>query len=322
MLKKIFTISALVCTMKNSYAQRMSPQEYIETYRDFAVAEMKRTGIPASITLAQGILESESGNSDLVKRSNNHFGIKCKSNWTGESVSHDDDEKAECFRKYPSAYDSYIDHSDFLRTSKRYEGLFKLDSKDYKGWAKGLKAAGYATNPKYPQILISNIEKYALHDFDILDEQVVDEITEHVAQVEEAEKPVQVVVAETPGPIATANVAGRFNGLKAVFAKAGTSMLALATNHGVKLKKFLDYNDLDSDGIIEKDQWYYLEEKNRMSSISEYKLLADLTVWEVSQITGVQLKTILELNSNYSQSMRLKTGTAVRLRSDAVAMNK
>ena len=138
--------TAMACVFAN--AQRITPQEYINTYKDLAIAEMKRTGIPASITLAQGILESESGNSDLVMRSNNHFGIKCKSYWTGETVRHDDDEKAECFRKYATAYDSYIDHSDFLKTSKRYEALFSLEATDYKGWARGLKAAGYATNPK------------------------------------------------------------------------------------------------------------------------------------------------------------------------------
>src|SRR5690606_10324595 len=142
--------------------KRMTAQEYIARFKHIAMEEMLRTGIPASIKLAQGLLESEMGNSDLVKRSNNHFGIKCKSNWTGESVSHDDDARGECFRKYDNADDSYRDHSEFLMTRKHYEPLFKLKSDDYKGWAYGLKRAGYATNPRYPQMLIYNIEKYNL----------------------------------------------------------------------------------------------------------------------------------------------------------------
>ena len=133
-------------------------EKYIETYREMAISEMQRTGIPASIKLAQGIHETMAGTSDLVKRSNNHFGIKCKSNWTGESVKHTDDAPNECFRKYDNPLDSYRDHSDFLKTRAHYAPLFKLDATDYEGWAYGLKKAGYATNPKYPQILIKLIK--------------------------------------------------------------------------------------------------------------------------------------------------------------------
>ena len=118
-------------------AQRTTIEEYIETYKDLAMSEMQRTGVPASITLAQGVFESESGNSQLVKQSNNHFGIKCKEEWTGEKVYHDDDLKGECFRKYDSAALSYIDHSDFLRSRPHYATLFELDPADYKSWAYG-----------------------------------------------------------------------------------------------------------------------------------------------------------------------------------------
>lgn len=141
---------------------------YISTYKDLAIAEMQRTGIPASITLAQGIFESTAGTSDLVLASNNHFGIKCKDTWTGESVKHDDDLRQECFRKYPSAIDSYKDHSDFLRTRSHYAFLFKIDPLDYKSWAYGLKKAGYATNPRYPQALIKLIEDYHLNEYTLL----------------------------------------------------------------------------------------------------------------------------------------------------------
>ena len=142
-----------------AHAQRITAEQYIEQYKDIAISEMKRTGVPASITLAQGILETESGNGDLVKRSNNHFGIKCKNTWTGESVFHDDDANGECFRAYTNAEDSYRDHSDFLRSNKRYAFLFGFEATDYKNWARGLKKAGYATNPRYPDILIKNIEQ-------------------------------------------------------------------------------------------------------------------------------------------------------------------
>jgi len=147
---------------------------YVHKYRAIAQYEMQKSGIPASITLAQGILESGAGNGDLTKRANNHFGIKCH-NWTGEKVYHDDDKKGECFRKYSHPSESFKDHSSFLTSRKRYESLFKLDKKDYKGWAKGLRKAGYATDPKYPSKLISLIERYHLNDYDMIN--VVTEAT-------------------------------------------------------------------------------------------------------------------------------------------------
>src|SRR5438105_2227020 len=141
---------------------------YIATYRDLAINEMKRTGIPAAITLAQGIHETEAGKSDLVKKSNNHFGIKCKATWNGNKVFHDDDARAECFRSYSKAEDSYMDHSDFLKNSQRYAFLFDLDPTDYEGWAYGLKKAGYATNIRYSQVLIKLIEDYNLQDYSLI----------------------------------------------------------------------------------------------------------------------------------------------------------
>jgi LysM repeat protein len=146
----------------------ISIEEYISTYKEIAIKEMVRTGVPASITLAQGIVETENGNSKLVKKSNNHFGIKCKETWTGPSVSHDDDAPGECFRKYGSAEESYIDHSNFLVTRKHYASLFTLDPADYKAWAYGLKKAGYATNPRYPEMLIKYIETYNLNEYSLI----------------------------------------------------------------------------------------------------------------------------------------------------------
>lgn len=140
-------------------------KSYIETYKDLAIAEMQRTGVPASITLAQGIHETMAGTSDLVISSNNHFGIKCKTGWSGPSVRHDDDLRAECFRKYETPEESYKDHSDFLKTGPRYAFLFSLEPTDYVGWAVGLKRAGYATSPVYSQVLIKLIKDYDLQRY-------------------------------------------------------------------------------------------------------------------------------------------------------------
>lgn len=139
---------------------------YINSFKDVAKYNMKNHGIPASITLAQGVLESGAGKGRLSTIANNHFGIKCHTGWTGESVSHDDDAAQECFRKYQDPSESYRDHSLFLTSRSRYDGLFKLDKGDYKSWAKGLKAAGYATDPKYPDKLIGIIERYQLYEYD------------------------------------------------------------------------------------------------------------------------------------------------------------
>jgi hypothetical protein len=151
-----------------AFTQRLTVQQYISTYKDIAMSEMRRTGVPAAITLAQGILESESGNGELVKKSNNHFGIKCKLDWAGEKVYHDDDATGECFRKYDSAVESYIDHGNFLKSRAHYSSLFELDPTNYKSWAKGLKKAGYATNPKYPQMLIKVIEDNGLNEYTLI----------------------------------------------------------------------------------------------------------------------------------------------------------
>lgn len=138
--------------------------KYIETYAELAIKEMGRTGVPASIKIAQGIHETNAGKSDLVLRSNNHFGIKCKSTWIGQKVYHDDDEQGECFRKYETAEASYLDHSDYLKSQPRYAFLFEYEANDYASWAWGLKKAGYATNPIYAQTLIKYIEGYQLND--------------------------------------------------------------------------------------------------------------------------------------------------------------
>ena len=164
----VFVGAASLTAQAQTSPVKMTRQEYVEKYKSIAIAHMKRFGIPASITMAQGILESSAGNSDLARRSNNHFGIKCKKNWTGAKVYHDDDAKGECFRAYPTVEASYEDHAKFLDESPRYDSLFAYPSNDYKSWARGLKACGYATAPDYAEKLIKVIESMKLY---LLDEE-------------------------------------------------------------------------------------------------------------------------------------------------------
>lgn len=152
-------------TITKGGQRKDNTEDYIALYKTAAIHQMNKYGVPASITLAQGILESSNGNSELARYANNHFGIKCTNDWTGKSYHKDDDRKNECFRKYPNVEASYRDHSEFLKRS-RYAALFNLRTTDYKGWARGLKKAGYATDPKYPELLINLIERYRLDKFD------------------------------------------------------------------------------------------------------------------------------------------------------------
>ena len=164
---KLLIISLFIGMSAYAQHNQKSPQEiYIEQFATLAVEEMYRSGVPASITLAQGLLESRYGLSELAVKGNNHFGIKCHNNWNGKKIYYDDDAKGECFRKYPSPEQSYRDHSDFLRYRDRYKFLFDYNTTDYKSWANGLKKAGYATDPSYASKLIRIIEDYRLYEYD------------------------------------------------------------------------------------------------------------------------------------------------------------
>jgi hypothetical protein len=163
---KIIALCATFFFAAQAQAQKTTRAEYLLRYKDIAVAHMEKYGIPASIKMAQGMLESDNGNSRLATNGHNHFGIKCKSDWTGGTIHHDDDAKNECFRRYSSAEESWVDHSEFLDKGARYQFLFDLDSADYKAWARGLKEAGYATNPRYPEMLIKIIEDNELYLLD------------------------------------------------------------------------------------------------------------------------------------------------------------
>ncbi|MGB5008509.1 MAG: glucosaminidase domain-containing protein, partial [Ferruginibacter sp.] len=295
-----FLISVISIT---ATAQRVSVEEYIEQFKDIAISEMKRSGVPASITLAQGILESENGNSELVKRSNNHFGIKCKSTWNGESVTHDDDATGECFRAYTNADESYRDHSDFLKVNKRYGSLFILDPTDYAGWAKGLKKAGYATNPRYPDLLIKYIEQYNLQQYSLaalnalpgndLARPAVDGNTN---------QPSGITGEKTGGPQmdqeikADPDKLSSINNTKCVFVKKGTSLLAVANANNISLYKLMQFNDMTEEGLLAADQYIYLQKKPRTGEKEFYFAQPGETVHEVAQHAGIQLAFLLAYN--------------------------
>ncbi len=255
-MQKLFLFIVLLFNLVLASAQDMSAQQYIDAYKDIAISEMVRSGVPASITIAQGLLETENGNSDLVKKSNNHFGIKCKSSWDGERVYHDDDASGECFRKYNTAEESYKDHSDFLKGRSHYAFLFKLDPTNYKGWAYGLKKAGYATNPRYPQMLIKSIEDFNLNQYSLAALTKMDS-----GQLSAQEK------ANVDSSAALSNTKS-INGVKAVFALKGTSLLAIAIKNNISLASLLEYNGLKNDGMLDQDGWILLEDKKN-------KLLVD-----------------------------------------------
>jgi LysM repeat protein len=289
-------------------AQKITPQQYIDLYKDIAVREMKRMGVPASITLAQGLLETESGNSELVKKSNNHFGIKCKNNWTGEVVSYDDDSLGECFRSYASVEDSYRDHSNFLRAGKHYAFLFYLEPTDYKGWAYGLKKAGYATNPKYPAILIRHIEQYNLQQYNLAGELPVLDAKNLKGDTELVEKnianptlSVNTTEATDRGEAAIilagpADKINFINGSKCIKALQGTSLLSIATRYSIGLQRLLDINELESDGLLEEEQLVYLQKKSPKGNKDFILVKKNETLYSVAQNNGVQLEKLLEYN--------------------------
>jgi LysM repeat protein len=280
---------------------------YIKVYKDLAISEMLRSGVPASITLAQGILETGGGQSDLASLAYNHFGIKCKSEWTGETISHTDDLKDECFRKYSCVADSYKDHSDFLRTRPGYAFLFKLDPTDFEGWAKGLKRAGYATNPAYAQKLIkliieNNLQEYtllALNSRNANEEMLADIKGEMILNEVIAVKPAAMHISadKTKKTIYPVNSVFKINDLKVIYADAGTSLLGLANNYNISFKKLLEYNELaDESDILNSAQLIYLEKKSKKGSKDIHIVEPNETLRDISQKEGIQLAVIREYN--------------------------
>jgi len=281
---------------------------YINTYKFLAIAEMQRSGVPASIILAQGIHETSAGTSELVIASNNHFGIKCKTGWTGQTVYHDDDAKGECFRSYAIAADSYKDHSDYLKLTPRYAFLFKLNPEDYEGWAYGLKKAGYATNIKYSQILIKLIEDYDLEKYSLI----------AMGKLPAEQQPVEgtlageMMRASLPGfadssSQKTAPAAlypdGEFsiNAAKCIYVKTGVSLLALSNKYDIPLAHLLEFNDMNQEDILGNDQLIFLQRKRKVGFTAFHIVQPGESVYSICQSEGIRYESLLELN-------RLKPG--------------
>jgi LysM repeat protein len=275
---------------------------YINTYKFIAIAEMQRSGVPASIILAQGIHETGAGTSDLVIASNNHFGIKCKSGWTGQTVYHDDDAKGECFRSYNAAADSYRDHSDYLSQTPRYAFLFRLSPEDYQDWAYGLKRAGYATNIKYPQILIKLIEDYDLEKYSLIAmgrlpaEQPADG-TLAKEMMRESLKGFVDSSMQSPAPAASyPDGAFSINAAKVIYAKAGVSLLSLSNQYDIPLSHLLEFNDMNQEDILSNAQLIFLQRKRKIGDSPFHIVQSGESMYIICQMEGIRYENILEYN--------------------------
>lgn len=274
----LFLLLAL-CTAAQAQRRNRDFEAYINKWQETAVTQMERYKIPASITLAQGLLESGAGKSRLAVKSNNHFGIKCGSSWRGRTVRHTDDAPNECFRAYYNAKQSYEDHSKFLTTNKRYASLFKLDITDYRGWAKGLKRAGYATSPSYASRLIQIIEDYDLYKYD------VKESRRKRRHKDKKRSPVphQPLIA---------------NGLAYVVAREGDTFKSIGKEVGIKSKKLASYNDLWKDYPLMPGDIVYLHKKNKkyVGSQTFHVVRDGDSMHSISQTYGIRLERLYELN--------------------------
>lgn len=317
----IISIFILAATVHANDNNKISRQEYIEKFADLAIKEMERTGVPASITLAQGCLESDNGNSKLARKARNHFGIKCHSTWKGKTMRKDDDRKNECFRVYKSDYDSYIDHSDFLRNGKRYAFLFDLKTTDYKGWAKGLKKAGYATNPKYPALLIKIIEDNDLHKYDTpqklakADKKEEKQNTSHTSQKSETARKTStssntygdIVLEEPPVLIDPKEYAiespirkvHENNKLTYIVVKKGDTFWGISREFDLMEWQLFKFNDFPKNHILQAGEVLYIQTKknNASKKYSLHKVAAGETLHSISQLYGMKQRRLARYNS-------------------------
>lgn len=269
-------------------------QNYIDNYAEIAVAEQKAHGIPASITLAQGLLESAAGRSTLATKGNNHFGIKCHSTWSGDTLLRNDDAPNECFRMYASAQESFADHSQFL-LRKRYQPLFDLDVTDYASWAHGLKKCGYATDPNYAIRLIAIIERYSLYMFDSPDGRVAESIADLIHDHLKASHPIR-----------------RTRGLHYVIAAPGDTYASIAKELGIKKELLMSLNDVNTDREIKPWQEVYLVEKleNAPEGVNSVTIGEDENIHSIAQRFGMKLEVLTALNPKAKDH----PGTRLRLR--------
>jgi LysM repeat protein len=327
-MKKLTIIIFFIFSGKILFAQSAEViQKYIDTYKNIAIEEMNRTGVPAAITLAQGIHETSAGQSDLVRKSNNHFGIKCKAEWSGPSVTHDDDARGECFRKYDDPMDSYKDHSDFLRTRSHYAFLFRLDPTDFEAWAYGLKKAGYATNPRYPQILIKLIRDYNLEDYTLIalnrktDNSNVTLVNTGASRDVNSQT-IPAVSIETVSPVQYPSGLFKINETKVIFISKGTSYLKVAEENDISLSRLFEFNDLHSSlDIAQVDQLLFLQRKRKKGAGEYHIVMQGETLHDIAQNEGIRMESLLGYNF-LKYGMQPKPGEKLYLQNDAPSMPK
>lgn len=286
--------------------------QYIDKYKDIAIREMMIYRIPASITLAQGIHESNAGRSRLAVEANNHFGIKCHKDWTGKTYTQDDEKKNECFRKYDDALDSYRDHSLFLSQRDRYKPLFSLPVTDYKAWAKGLKEAGYATNPKYPEILIRTIEEYRLYAYDSQN-YTIDFRYPGITSTDSIRMAERINQFPLSGIGPNRRAVFMNNGLKLVLANPGDDMARIAQDLAIPAGRLLKYNDLKKGNSVVPGQIIYLEKKKNKSSEKYHVVAKGDNMYDISQMYGMKLKKLYGKNKMVPGTQPLP-GKKLRLR--------
>ena len=300
MKRALFSLLMLGFVAISAFSQKMvwtrHYQDYFDKYKDLAIEQMQKHKIPASITLAQGVLESAAGRSDLALKGNNHFGIKCNG-WTGRSTYHDDDEKGECFRAYNNVYESYEDHSVFLTTRKRYSSLFQLSLTDYKGWAKGLKACGYATSPTYATKLIDIIQLYRLYEYDKSPR--YDKFQTH--QIEHGD--LRHIYA--------------FNKNYYLLARRGDTFRSIADEVGISYRKLASYNERDKNDVLEEGEVVWLKKK-RSKAPKSYKgrlhvVQPNESMYTISQKYGIRLKKLYKMNG-LSPDYQIRIGDRLRIR--------
>lgn len=276
-------------------------QAYIDQYKDLAIEEMLHYNIPASITLAQGLLESGAGRSELARKGNNHFGIKCHG-WTGAKTYHDDDERGECFRAYSSAYESFEDHSKFLVQSRRYSSLFQLSRTDYRGWARGLKACGYATNPRYADKLIEIIQLYKLDAYDKAtryDKFMAHATTDQPAQAGGLLHPIY-----------------RRNDNYYLVARRGDTFKAIGAEVGISWRKLARYNERDRHATLAEGDIVYLRKKRTRAEKTfknrPHTAKAGESMYSIAQDYAIRLKSLYKKN-HLSPDYQLRVGDRLRV---------
>ena len=304
LIKNSIIIGALLLATAAAFAQstwNARYQNYINQYKDCAIEQMLKWKVPASITLAQGLLESGAGDSNLARKGNNHFGIKCHG-WTGKTIYQDDDKRNECFRSYSSPFESFEDHSRFLASGQRYRNLFNLKITDYKGWARGLKAAGYATNPKYADRLIDIIQLYRLYEYDTA-RSYDKKMNAHTKDHGLNGQPLHAM--------------GKYNKNYFIYARRGDTFRSIGEEIGISYKKIARYNERDKDDRLQEGEVIWLKKKQKRAP-KEYKdrlhyIRAGESMYTIAQKYGIRLESLYKMN-HLSPDYEIRIGDALKLR--------